>query len=70
MPTSEEYRKRAKEARDQANTCRNQWERLGLLIIAEQCERLAAYKDLTRRSGPAISIASGGEVAVQQKRFR
>jgi hypothetical protein len=66
MPTSEEYRKRAKEARDQANACRNQWERLGLVIIAEQCERLAAYKDLSRRSGPATSIASTGVVALQQ----
>jgi hypothetical protein len=66
MPTSEEYRQRAKEARQQANACRNQWERFGLLIIAEQCERLAAYKDLTRGSSPATSIASKGAVAMQQ----
>ena len=49
MPSSEEYRQRAREARKQANECRNEWERQGLLIIAQQCERLAAYKDLTAR---------------------
>jgi hypothetical protein len=49
MPSPEEYRKRAKEARNQANACRNEWERQGLLIIAEQFERLAAYKGLTAR---------------------
>jgi hypothetical protein len=47
----EEYRKRAKEARQQANTCRNEYERQGLLIIAEQCERIAAYKDLIGPDG-------------------
>ena len=47
MPSVEEYRKRAKEARQQANRCRNELERQGLLIIADQCERIAAYKDLT-----------------------
>ncbi len=46
MPSPEEYRKRAKEARKQANACRNVYERQGLLIIADQCERIAAYKDL------------------------
>ena len=55
MPSSEEYRKRAKEARKQANECRNEWERHGLLMIAQQCERLAAYKDLISHSVPAIS---------------
>jgi len=55
MPSSEEYRKRAKEARKQANECRNEWERHGLLTIAQQCERLAAYKDLTSDSVPAVS---------------
>jgi hypothetical protein len=55
MPSPEEYRNRAKEARKQANACRNEWERQGLLIIAEQCERLAAYKDLTGRSVPATA---------------
>jgi hypothetical protein len=60
MPSPEEYRKRAKEAREQAEACRNEWERQGLLIIAEQCERLAAYKDLTgRRSVPAPAPAPG-----------
>ena len=57
MPSAEEYRKRAKEARKQANACRNEWERRGLLTIAEQCERVAAYKDLTGPSVPAIAPA-------------
>jgi hypothetical protein len=57
MPSAEEYRKRAKEARKQANACRNEWERQGLLTIAEQCERLAAYKDLTGPSTPATAPA-------------
>jgi hypothetical protein len=52
MPSAEEYRKRAKEAREQADACRNEWERQGLLTIAEQCERLAAYKGLT---GPSAA---------------
>jgi len=47
MPSSEEYRKRAKDARKQANACLNECERQGLLTIADQCERIAAYKDLT-----------------------
>jgi hypothetical protein len=55
MPSSEEYRQRAKEARKQANECRNEWERRGLLTIAQQCDRLAAYKDLTTHSVPIIS---------------
>ena len=46
-PNPEEYGQRAKEARNQANACRNEWERQGLLIIADQYERLAAYKNLT-----------------------
>jgi hypothetical protein len=57
MPSPEEYRKRAKEARKQANACRNEWERQGLLIIAEQFERLAAYKGLTARSFPLTASA-------------
>jgi hypothetical protein len=56
MPSSEEYRKRAKEARKQANECRNEWERHGVLTIALQCKRLAAYKDLTGHSVPAMSV--------------
>jgi hypothetical protein len=50
MPNAEEYRNRAKEARNQANECRNGWERHGLLTIAEHCERLAVYKELTSAS--------------------
>jgi hypothetical protein len=42
MLSPEKYRKRAKEARNQANACRNEWERQGLLIIAEQFERLGS----------------------------
>jgi hypothetical protein len=49
MPSPEEYRQRAKKARNQAKACRHDWERQGLLIIADQCERLAAYKDLMDR---------------------
>ncbi len=49
MQSPEEYRKRAKEARKQASACRNEYERQGLLIIADQCERIAEYKDLTDR---------------------
>ena len=37
MPNAEEYRNRAKDARNQANECRNGWERHGLLTIAEHC---------------------------------
>jgi hypothetical protein len=62
MSTSEDYRNRAKEARKQANECRNEWERQGLLTIAEQCERLAAYKDLTRRSAPVAAQDSRNSV--------
>jgi hypothetical protein len=64
MPSSEEYRKRAKGARKQAKECRNEWERHGLLTIAEQCERLAAYKDLTGRSIPASSAAQDSRDSV------
>ena len=60
MSSSEEYRKRAKEARQEANVCRDEWERQRLLTIADQCERIAAYKDLQAvrsrlQDGPAIS---------------
>ena len=59
MLSPEEYRRRAQEARKQASACRNEWERHGLLMIAEQCERLAAYKDLTIRAVPAKPAAQG-----------
>ena len=45
-PNPEEYGQRAKEARNHANACHNEWERQGLLIIADQYDRLAAYKNL------------------------
>ena len=57
MASPDEYRERAKEARKQAKECRNEWERQGLLVIAEQCERLAAYKELTGRPIPAYAAA-------------
>ena len=50
MSSVEEYRKRAKEARQQANTSCIELERQGLLIIADQYERIASYKDLTTYS--------------------
>ena len=46
MPSPEEYRQRAKEARDLANACRNGWEQQELLIVADQYDRLAAYTNL------------------------
>jgi hypothetical protein len=52
MLRPEEYRSRAQEARKQASACRNEWERQGLLMIAQQCERLAAYKELI---SPAVA---------------
>ena len=63
MPSSEEYRKRAKDARKQANACRNEWERQGLLTIADQCERIAAYKDLTGGSGTFVFGATADALA-------
>jgi hypothetical protein len=57
MASPDEYRERAKEARKQADECRNEWERQGLLVIAEQCERLAAYKELTGHPNPAYAAA-------------
>ena len=56
-PNPEEYGQRATEARNQANACRNEWERQGLLIIADQYERLAAYKNLTARPSPVTAPA-------------
>jgi hypothetical protein len=56
MPSPEEHRQLANDARDQAHACRSGWERQGLLIIADQYERLAAYKDLTA-SSPATAPA-------------
>ena len=57
MPSPVEYRRRAKEARDQADACRNEWERQGLLIIADQYERLDAYKNLTARPSRVTAAA-------------
>ena len=56
MPNAEEYRNRAKDARNQANECRNGWERHGLLTIAEHCERLAVYKELTSASAASKNV--------------
>jgi hypothetical protein len=55
MSSPEEHRQLANEARNQANACRSGWERQGLLIIADQHERLAAYKDLTA-SPPVTAV--------------
>ncbi len=61
MRSPEEYRKRAKEARKQANACRDEHERQGLLIIADQCERIASYKDLT---GPPSRVTAPAQAAL------
>ena len=57
MPSPEEYGQRAKKARDQADACRNEWERQGLLIIADQYERLAAYNNLTASPSWVTALA-------------
>ena len=63
MPGPAEYRRRAKEVRTQAKACSHDWERQGLLIVADQCERLAAYKDLTgRETAPAQAKPLGRRV--------
>jgi hypothetical protein len=59
MLRPEEYRRRAQEARKQASVCRNEWERQGLLMIAHQCERLAAYKELISPADQARASAAG-----------
>jgi hypothetical protein len=60
MLSPEEYRRRAQEARKQASACRNEWERQGLLMIAQQCERLAAYKELIN---PAVATEARASAA-------
>lgn len=47
MPSCDEYRHRAERARREAKMCLDEWERQRLLIIADQLERIAAYKELT-----------------------
>jgi hypothetical protein len=59
MLSPEEYRRRAQEARKQASACRHEWERQGLLMIAQQCERLAAYKELFSPADQARVSAAG-----------
>jgi len=56
MPSSEQYRERAKDAIKLADTCRSEYERQTLLAIAKQCELVAAYKDLT---DPSVDLNSG-----------
>ena len=69
MPSYEEYRKRAKEARQEANVCRDEWERQRLLTIADQCEPIAAIQGPHRRFGrgyrtdPRYQKANNGEFA-------
>jgi hypothetical protein len=53
MPSPEEYRKRANEARKQAAECGCEFERRSLLAIADQLERIADYQNLVAFSGPA-----------------
>jgi hypothetical protein len=65
MPGPEEYRRRAKEVRTQAKACSHDWERQGLLIIADQCERLAAYKDLIARETAPAQVKPYGRRAVE-----
>jgi hypothetical protein len=65
MPGPEEYRRRAKEVRTQAKACSHDWERQGLLIIADQCERLAAYKDLTARETAPAQVKPLGRRAAE-----
>jgi len=59
----EEYRELAKQARNRAKACRHDWERQGLLIIADQCERLAAYKDLRAAQGGGVPNSCPVEMA-------
>ena len=47
MAKPEEYRERAKRARQEAKVCRDEWERQRLIAIAEQLERIADIKELT-----------------------
>jgi hypothetical protein len=65
MPSPEEYRRQAKEVRTQAKACSHDWERQGLLIIADQCERLAAYKDLTARETAPAQVKPHGRRTVE-----
>ena len=65
MASPKEYRRRAEEARNQAKACGHDWERQGLLIIADQCERLAAYKDLLARETAPAQVKPYGRRAVE-----
>jgi len=47
MAKPEEYRERAKRARQEAKVCRDEWERRRLITIADQLERIADIKELT-----------------------
>jgi hypothetical protein len=47
MARPEEYRERAKRAREEAKACRNEWERQRLILIADQLEQIADIKELT-----------------------
>ncbi len=47
MAKPQEYRERAKRARQEAKLCRDEWERQRLITIADQLERIADYKELT-----------------------
>ena len=60
MARPEEYRERAKRARQEAKVCRDEWERHRLMMIADQLERIADYKQLTsvRADDPSKHLSS------------
>jgi hypothetical protein len=66
MPGPEEYRQRSKEARNQAKACCHDWERQGLLNIADQYDRLAAYKNLTASSSSVTAPAQETAILLPQ----
>jgi len=49
MTSPEEYRQRAKRAREEATVCRDEWERQRLIMVASQLEQIADIKELTGR---------------------
>ena len=64
MPSPEEYRQSAKEARKQANACRNQWERQGLQIVADHTSGLPH----TRTLPPVLPVLQHRPSLVSRRR--
>jgi hypothetical protein len=60
MAKPEEYRERAKRARQEAKVCRDEWERQRLIMIADQLEQIADIKELTsiRPNDPSHHLSS------------